>query len=358
MAKVLVAVLDWGLGHAARSSRIIQLLTNQNHEVIIASGGDALKFLKSGFPFLKTYELPGYKVRYSEHKILLAPALILSFPGFLKSIKEEHNILRKIISTENISLVISDNRYGCYNAQVYSIFICHQLTIPLHGLFRPFRNIVALFHARLIKKFDAVWVPDFPDRRFSGLMGGCPGLSPEYIGILSRFSSCPTTTKKQYYITAIISGPDPLRARLVTKLEQILSEFNRPCLLIAGVPGTDKTRQQITNLTILNHAETPQMQEVICSSEFIIARSGYTSLMDFAVTGSKVLFIPTPGQPEQEYIAEQMLLSGMAARLNENNLTLKNIEHCLDTLQPLSINADNNFSENFLRALVPITNPQ
>jgi hypothetical protein len=358
MAKVLVAVLDWGLGHAARSSRIIQLLTNQNHEVIIASGGAALQFLKSGFPILKSYELPGYNVRYSKHKILLAPALMLSFPGFLKSIKEEHNILRKIISAENISLVISDNRYGCYNAQVHSIFICHQLTIPLHGLFRPFRNIVALFHARLIKKFDAVWVPDFPDRRFSGLMGVCPGLSPKYIGILSRFSSCPTTTNKQFFITAIISGPDPLRARLVTKLEQILSDFNLPCLLIIGMPGADKAPRRIKNLTILSHADTAQMQQIICSSEFLIARSGYTSLMDFAITGSRVLFIPTPGQPEQEYIADQMLRLGMATRLNENELTRNNIEHSLKNLQPLSINTDNNLSDNFLRALVPITNPQ
>lgn len=352
MAKILVAVLDWGLGHAARSSRIIQLLTDRHHDVVIASSGVALEFLKSGFPNLKSYELPGYNVSYSKYKALLVPALISDFPKFLRLIKKEQNLVEQIISSEAISLVISDNRYGCYSKKIQSIFICHQLTIPLNGILRPFRRLVSAIHTRIIKKFDAVWIPDFPDHRFSGVMSVCSGLTPKYIGILSRFSSCPAINEKQFYITAIISGPDPSRYRLVSRLELILKEFKRPCLLITGRPGYDDTPKQINDLTILPHAETLQMQEIICSSEFIIARSGYTSLMDFAVTGSKVLFIPTPGQPEQKFIAEQMLQMGRAACLSENDLTAKNIEGCLKNLQPLSINADKNFSENLLLDMV------
>jgi len=35
----------------------------------------------------------------------------------------------------------------------------------------------------------------------------------------------------------------------------------------------------------------------------IVTRSGYTTLMELAELGKRALFVPTPGQSEQEYLA-------------------------------------------------------
>jgi UDP-N-acetylglucosamine transferase subunit ALG13 len=356
MAKVLVAVLDWGLGHASRSSRIIQILMNQKHEVVVASSGPALQFLKSAFPALGFYELPAYNIRYSSHRFLLAPFIVFHIPQFLRLIRKENQMLHQIISKEHFNLIISDNRYGVYSRQVHSVFLCHQLTIPVSGIIRPFRKIVSLLHARLIKRFDTVWVPDFPDLRFSGFMGICPGLTPQYIGMLSRFSPCTPAADKKFFITAIISGPNPQRTRLTENLEQILSSFDQPCLLLTGTPGAEGFRKQINQLTILNHAETQEMQKLICSSTYIIARSGYSSVMDFAVTGSRVIFIPTPGQPEQEYIAQRMQRSETAVCLSEHKLTRQAIENLLIDLKSYEKKYEVNFTENFLATFPPLLN--
>lgn len=356
MAKVLVAVLDWGLGHASRSSRIIRILKNQQHEVIIASSGPALQFLKSEFQGMKSYELPAYNIRYSSHRFLLVPSFLLLFPGIVRLFQKENRILQEIISREQISLIISDNRYGCYSRKVHSVFLCHQLTIPLSGIFRPLRKLVSLLHAVLIKRFDSVWVPDFPELNFSGSMGICPGLKPQYIGMLSRFSPCAPAAEKKFFITAIISGPDPQRTRLTENLEQILSSFDQPCLLLTGTPGAEGFRKQINQLTILNHAETQEMQKLICSSAYIIARSGYSSVMDYAVTASRVIFIPTPGQPEQEYIAQRMQRSETAVCLPEHKLTKQAIENLLTDLKSYEKKYEVNFTENFLATFPPLLN--
>ncbi len=52
--RILVAILNWGLGHATRSIPIIKELQTQNFEVLLASDGVALELLKKEFPHLKS----------------------------------------------------------------------------------------------------------------------------------------------------------------------------------------------------------------------------------------------------------------------------------------------------------------
>ena len=64
---ILIAPLNWGLGHATRCIPIIKALENNNFTPIIASDGAALQFLKLEFPHLQFLELPSYKIVYPKN---------------------------------------------------------------------------------------------------------------------------------------------------------------------------------------------------------------------------------------------------------------------------------------------------
>ncbi|MFM2047904.1 MAG: hypothetical protein RI955_450, partial [Bacteroidota bacterium] len=69
--KVLVAPLDWGLGHATRCIPIIhQLLQNQN-VVLIAANGAIKNVLQNEFPQLQFVDLFNYNIQYSKNGMLL-----------------------------------------------------------------------------------------------------------------------------------------------------------------------------------------------------------------------------------------------------------------------------------------------
>jgi hypothetical protein len=64
--KILVAPLDWGLGHATRCTSLIRKLEMEGHEVWIGATGSGLAFLKKQFPknnFLG--DIPAYNILYN-----------------------------------------------------------------------------------------------------------------------------------------------------------------------------------------------------------------------------------------------------------------------------------------------------
>ena len=48
--KILIAPLNWGLGHATRCIPIINALIEEGLEPILAGDGDSLKLLQKEFP--------------------------------------------------------------------------------------------------------------------------------------------------------------------------------------------------------------------------------------------------------------------------------------------------------------------
>ena len=208
--QILLAPLNWGLGHATRSYSVIKTLLENNNRVVLASDGDAFNWLKSEFPELTIYSLPELKIRYSGKRGAMA-GVIRRLPHYIKSIRKDYQAIESIIEKENINLIISDNRYGVYHPDIQSILITHQLKInhPL-GLFidLPFRNY--------LEKFNEIWVPDFPDHALSGELSKPlqPLSTPiTFIGPLSRFSK---TNEKQaeFKFLTIVSGPEPHRTQL------------------------------------------------------------------------------------------------------------------------------------------------
>ena len=69
------------------------------------------------------------------------------------------------------------------------------------------------------------------------------------------------------------------------------------------------------------------MNHQAMKAEFIIGRSGYSTVMDIAALQKKSILIPTPGQTEQEYLADHLKKKRFAFCIKQNDLSLlKNIE--------------------------------
>src|SRR6478609_3806099 len=159
--RVLVAPLDWGLGHATRCIPIIHELLKRNCEVSIATSGDALLLLKAEFPELQFFELPSYQVTYSR-SIPFVTNIFLQLQKFLLVISKEHECVRKIIIEHKVDLVISDNRFGCWSKLVPSVMISHQTNILMPFHLKWLQPVINFFNRSQIKKFTECWIPDFP----------------------------------------------------------------------------------------------------------------------------------------------------------------------------------------------------
>ena len=90
--RILVAPLNWGLGHATRCIPIINALLESGFEPILASDGPALELLKKEFSKLKYIELPSYNISYSKKGANLKLKLLKDAPKTLKTIKAERQV--------------------------------------------------------------------------------------------------------------------------------------------------------------------------------------------------------------------------------------------------------------------------
>src|SRR5687767_2527158 len=135
MKNVLITPLDWGLGHATRCIPIIRELLNRGCRVFIGGSGASLLLLRSEFPSLTFFSLPGYHPVYSSNTNMVW-TMAKQIPKFMRTIRQEHSEVEKFIERNNIDLVISDNRYGCWSKKISSVFITHQLNILMPSQIR------------------------------------------------------------------------------------------------------------------------------------------------------------------------------------------------------------------------------
>lgn len=320
---ILVAPLNWGLGHATRCIPIIKKLLSHNYKVLLASDGPALSMLRKEFPQLGFIELPDYQIVYPKSGSYFKLKLISSLPQIRAAISSEKKIIKQLVKEGRIDGIISDNRLGVRNKKVPSVFMTHQLNV-LSGNTSLFSSKV---HQGYIKKFDECWVPDvekFPN--LSGKLGHPKKLSfpVTYLGPLSRMKKEKMPFK--YDILALLSGPEPQRTLLEEKLMEVFLHQAVKVLLVRGVLE-DETQTTIQkNITIVNFMLTQELERAINESKCVVSRSGYTTIMDLAAMEKEAYFIPTPGQYEQKYLAKQLKQKGIVPSSRQENFSLKKLE--------------------------------
>src|SRR6185436_4198292 len=107
-SRILVAPLDWGLGHATRCIPIIRELQARGCEVLLAGEGAQEHLLKEEFPQLPFLQLDGYRVRYSRSAVGLVLSIFRQTHKILSAIRKENDWLKKMIAEHSFDAVISD----------------------------------------------------------------------------------------------------------------------------------------------------------------------------------------------------------------------------------------------------------
>lgn len=324
MKRVLVAPLDWGLGHATRCIPVIRKLQQLGCEVMVTGSGPSLQLLRAEFPSLKSFFIEGYNPVYPSNGQMVRK-MILQIPKFFRTISVEHKQIETFVKEQKIDLVISDNRYGCWSSHVPSVFITHQSNIMMPQRFGWLSGIIRRLNERYIKRFTYCWVPDVKGKlslagdliSFRKSMLDVPVF---YVGPLSRFRPSQTSLKKKYDILAVFSGPEPQRTIFENKVMPQLKTSGLRYFVVRGVMSSDETHEN----NMVNFLTAADLQEKIESSDLVLARSGYSTVMDMSALGKKVIFVPTPGQTEQEYLARRLKEAGVAFSMPQKKFNLAN----------------------------------
>ncbi len=305
--KILVGILDWGLGHATRMVPLINHLLQLQCQIFIAATGPQKKILREIFPELEFYDPPPYSIKYPKKGRNMPLVIFGQLPRLYKVIRRGKAWVAMQHEKHQFDLIISDNRYGFHHKKVCSIFISHQLS-PKSGWGPVTDLLLRKIHFQFINPFNRCWVPDVEaGGGLAGELSHPPVLPPNtrFIGPLSRLEK--QTNLIRYQLLILISGPEPSRSDFEQMLRVQLKDYKGSYVLIRGLPGST----QQAGPGELNHVDAPTLSRLMSESSLVICRSGYTTVMDLLKMGKKAFLVPTPGQTEQEYLAKHLDQEGI-----------------------------------------------
>lgn len=341
--RILVAPLDWGLGHATRCIPLIRELQKQNAEVIIGSNGKPLKILQQEFPELESCVIDGYDIRYRRSGSF-AMAIIPQIPKLINSGFAEHKKLKQLVKDLKLNGVISDNRFGLFNNDVPCVFMTHQVGIIMPPVFKWAEKFIYKLNYRIMNKYDFCWVPDYEGtENLSGILSHkyLMPLQTSFIGPLSRFKKLKELEMKNDLLV-ILSGPEPQRTVLEEKLLHQLRDINLQTLIVRGTPGNETELKTPSHIKSVSHLNADELNRAMIQSKYVVSRSGYSTIMDLAATGKKAVLIPTPGQTEQEYLGEYFDKKNIFYSASQTSFTLEKALEKIENYTGLQLKESNN----------------
>lgn len=321
---VLLAPLDWGLGHATRCVPVVRELLRQGCNVLLAGEGKQQALFQQEFPDLRFLPLPGYRIEYASSGWGLAVKIVAQIPKLLSAIKAEQEWLQKVAADEKIDAVIADNRYGLFHPAIPCAFITHQLRIK--APFSLAEDLLQEINYSYINKFSECWVPDAQENGLAGALSHpeeLPEIPLRYIGPLSRFTEREPVAPGNNLLF-LLSGPEPQRTLLEEMILEELKSYAGTVVLVRGLPNEKNQLQVAGNVTSYPHLPAQELEQKICEADLVISRCGYSTVMDLAVLKKRSVLIPTPGQTEQEYLGEYLMKRNFALCIDQKKFTLKN----------------------------------
>ena len=397
--KILVAPLDWGLGHATRCVPVIREFLRAGAEVEIAVVKANANFFREVFPELRQRLAPSYNIVYPKHGYNMALWLLKNSVHLNAVMRYEHHFAEEMVERHGYDVLFSDNRFAFYSKKAYSIYMTHQRRIAFPRAFSAFERIGVMWHANIMRKFDEVWVPDmeqFPG--YAGSLshsGATPGGKPmRFVGPLSRFSENVASVSQdkqapipenvdlerdvdlmsvsefmarstsvewnvamepaaKYKVVAVVSGVEPARTQFELQLRESLLKIPGQHMMILGKPSAEHKTWTEGNIEFHTHLATETFANAVRRADYVVSRGGYSTVMDMAELGAKCIFVPTPGQFEQIVLAHDLSKAGCAVEIPADKLSAETLmdafESCVKMPKAESQNLLHDAVENIVR---------
>jgi len=322
---VIFAPLNWGLGHVSRSIPLINKYKKDAWRILLASDGDSAKLLQKEFPDIKVLEIPSELLKYSQTKSLIAHLQVL-LPAFLRNIKRDQLFVNKLLNKEQVDLIVSDNRYGFYSSKVESVILTHQLQLPLPKYLRWTKKIVQNKLSKWISNFNECWIVDDEKHSLAGDLSNEENLRIpfKFLGLQSRFVK--EDKRKEIDFLVVLSGLEPYRTVLEKKIIELFTNENIKVTIVGGQFKNETINSKIKYLAF---ADGKLLNELMNKSKVVIARSGYSTIMDLIKLDKKAILIPTPGQEEQLYLASYHNRNNNFFIVNCNDLDISKLKNIL-----------------------------
>ena len=321
--RILVAPLDWGLGHTARCVPVIAHLQACGHIPVVACNAWQRLFIEKTFGAIDIIDLPGYNITYSRWNQYAQAGLLAQLPGILRTIKQEHQWLQHAVQQHRINGIISDNRYGLYHDTLPSVIMTHQLQIKT-GMGSAVDRTLQKMHYKYLERFAATWVVDAPGTPSLGGGLSHPHTRPRdavYMGLLSRFAN-ESAGNESGDIVILLSGPEPQRGELEKLLWAQACSLDRKIIFIAGSATTVVPQQIPAHITYHAQLAGAALLPVLQNAGLVVCRSGYSTLMDLVALHKKAILLPTPGQTEQQYLGTHLHTQGIFYCTQQKNFNL------------------------------------
>ncbi|UKN03593.1 hypothetical protein K6119_08710 [Paracrocinitomix mangrovi] len=290
---VIVAPLDWGMGHVTRCIPLIRQFISQNCKVVFAANHLGIELIKKDFSNIEVELIPGYEVTLdSERSTYLQ--MFSQFRKLANKAKREASLAQNLADKHKADIIVSDNRYGFHSTKTYNIILTHQL----NPMVPYFRKTVRSKIRKYISAFDECWIPDNEKKSICGdLLNAQVDVPKSYIGWLGRFALSNNGVIHRKYL-AIVSGPEPERSRFQKLLSEWLEKSGEVYTIVSPLAND-------SNNVVVNPS-TQELSKLIEESEIVISRAGYTTIMEMLILNKKAILIPTNGQYEQLYLASHI----------------------------------------------------
>ena len=166
------------------------------------------------------------------------------------------------------------------------IILTHQLNIKTN-LGKWSENWLQKRNYKYINRFTECWVPD--EEGENNLAGELshpktkPIIPIRYIGPLSRFKKATELSDSSPgagNLLILISGPEPQRTILENKIIKDIAHYNGAATVIRGLPGNLNLIPSTNTIRFYNHLPAEALNKEMNKAEYIISRSGYSTIMD------------------------------------------------------------------------------
>jgi UDP-N-acetylglucosamine transferase subunit ALG13 len=164
--------------------------------------------------------------------------------------------------------------------------------------------------------------------------------------------------KETIDLLILLSGPEPQRTILEKRLWGQLGAFPGKVVLVRGLPlGGLPLEGAQPGVQVYDHLPAKELNEVMSGAKLVLARAGYSTVMDLVRLGKKAILIPTPGQTEQAYLGRYLADKRIAFCTKQAGFSLAGALVQADKFSYVTVQEEGDLLRGAISALLERINP-